>query len=115
MFAKSKRTPGASVRAAPELIDGTESPRPFDDRSWRTTFATWCRDGGYDSDVIDAWLGHARKTTAAKHYKKGVVVHFDPTNPRRSGAGITPPMPALPDVLLTPPVLAGFWSWAETG
>ena len=39
-------------------------------RSFRTTFATFCALSGFDSAWIDAWLGHAAKTTAAKHYVK---------------------------------------------
>jgi len=54
----------------PELHDGTPTLQPFDVRSFRTCFATWCARSGFDSAWIDAWLGHVPKTTAAKHYVK---------------------------------------------
>ena len=55
----------------PELHFGTSTLRPFEVRSCRTTFATLCARSGFDSAWIDAWLGHAPKTTSAKHYVKG--------------------------------------------
>lgn len=53
-----------------ELHNGTDTLRPFDVRSLRTCFATWCAASGFDSAWIDVWIGHAPKTTAAKHYVK---------------------------------------------
>lgn len=53
-----------------DLCDGTSTHRPFDVRSFRTCFATWCARSGFDSAWIDAWLGHIPKTAAAKHYVK---------------------------------------------
>lgn len=54
----------------PELHEGTETLIAFDVRSFRTCFATWCARSRFDSAWIDVWLGHAPKTTAAKHYVK---------------------------------------------
>jgi hypothetical protein len=75
-----------------ELHNGTTTVRPFDVRSFRTCFATWCARSGFDSAWIDAWLGHAPKTTAAKHYVKdtgamtsGVFPELPAALLRRSG------------------------------
>lgn len=72
----------------PELHDGTTTLMPFDVRSFRTTFATWCARSGFDSAWIDAWLGHAPKTTSAKHYVKD------------TGAMTSGVFPVVPDELL---------------
>ena len=69
----------------PELHDGTETLLPFDVRSFRTCFATWCARSGFDSAWIDAWLGHVPKTTAAKHYVKDTGT---------LAAGVFPVLPA---------------------
>jgi integrase len=69
----------------PELHAGTATLMPFDPRSLRTTFATWCARSGFDSAWIDAWLGHVPKTTAAKHYVKATG---------ELGAGVFPRLPA---------------------
>jgi hypothetical protein len=44
----------------PELHDGTKTLRPFDVRSFRTTFASLARDSGVDPWDIDKWLGHSQ-------------------------------------------------------
>ncbi len=71
----------------PELHDGTATLRPFDVRSFRTCFATWCAASGFDSAWIDRCLGHAPKTTTAAHYVKA------------TGALSSGVFPALPSVL----------------
>lgn len=80
----------------PELHDGTATLRPFDVRSFRTTFAMWCARSGFDSAWIDAWLGHAPKTTAAKHYTKD------------TGALAIGVFPVVPPALCAPDVLGTF-------
>jgi integrase len=84
---------------APELLRGNASVMAFDDRSWRTTFATWCTKAGYDSTWIDAWLGHKPKTTAAKHYVKETPGFAD-VHVKASRPGVVPPFPPLPARLL---------------
>lgn len=74
----------ASVTRA-ELHEGTPTLQPFDVRSFRTCFATWCARSGFDSAWIDAWLGHVPKTTAAKHYVKDTGT---------LAAGVFPALPA---------------------
>ncbi len=69
----------------PELEQGTDTLRPFDVRSFRTCFATWCAASGFDSAWIDVWLGHAPKTTTAKHYVKSTGTMT---------AGVFPVLPA---------------------
>jgi len=68
-----------------ELHEGTKTLRAFDVRAFRTTFATWCARSGFDSAWIDAWLGHAPKSTAAKHYVKDTGA---------LAAGVFPVLPA---------------------
>lgn len=81
----------------PELHDGTSTLRPFDVRSFRTCFATWCARSGFDSAWIDAWLGHAPKTTAGAHYVKD------------TGAMTSGVFPSLPgDLLPAGPIVANW-------
>lgn len=82
-----------------ELLYGNDNLRPFDDRSWRTTFATWCAKAGYDSTWVDAWLGHKPKSTAAKHYVKDTPA-FEDIPPRPTRVGVAPPFPPLPACML---------------
>ena len=82
-----------------ELHEGTATLRAFDVRSFRTTFATWCARSGFDSAWIDTWLGHAPKSTAAKHYIKA------------TGALASGVFPALPPCLGEGfGLVLGFWS-----
>ena len=74
----------------PELHDGTRTQRPFDVRSFRTTFATWCARSGFDSAWTDVWLGHAAKTTTAKHYVKSTGEMTGGVFPVLSGSGLVP-------------------------
>ena len=83
----------------PELVEGDESVRRFDERSWRTTFATWCAKCGYDSTWVDAWLGHKPKTMAARHYVKDTP-HFEDVTLKRGVGGAVQPFPDLPADLL---------------
>lgn len=65
------RTSCRPASRAPSCAVGTSTLRPFDARSFRACFATWCAPSGFGSARIDAWLGHAPKTSAAKPYVKG--------------------------------------------
>jgi hypothetical protein len=80
-----KHLPLAGI-TRPEILEGTATLRAFDVRSFRTTFATWCIRSQFDSALLDYWLGHAPKSTAAKHYVKVM-----PPIPHR---GIFPQLPA---------------------
>jgi integrase len=82
-----------------ELQEGTDQLVPFDVRSFRTTFATWCSMAGYDSAWIAIWLGHKPKGTAAKHYVKNVP-HFEDALLKPTPPGLVPPFPPLPESLL---------------
>jgi len=98
---------------APELTEGGEGLMAFDDRSWRTTFATWCAKAGIDSAWVDAWLGHKPKSTSAKHYVKDTPT-FEEINMKAAPPGFVAPFPPLPAALLTRPDSSGgvlaFWS-----
>lgn len=86
----------------PDLIHGTDAVRAFDDRSWSTTFATWCDEAGYRASWIDRWLGHAPKSTADKHDKKNTP-HFEDVLLKQPAPGAVGPFPALPASLLGTP------------
>lgn len=95
---------------APELLEGNDAQMAFYDRSWRTTFATWCSP--YDSAWVDNWLGHKPQSTAAKHYDKSTP-HFNDATVRAAAPGIVPTFPELPAGLLRP--IGGelrYWSGA---
>lgn len=88
----------------PELTDGTATLRPFDVRSFRTTFATWCAASGFDSAWIDVWLGHAPKTTTAKHYVKSTGAMTSgvfPELPQQLSAACEPRVTCKPEGSLT--------------
>ncbi len=93
-----------------ELHEGTPTLQPFDVRSFRTCFATWCARSGFDSAWIDAWLGHAPKTTAAKHYMKAtgeLLAGVFPRLPKAllggNGPAIGPRRPQVPATKRTRP------------
>ncbi len=74
---------------------------PFDVRSFRTTFATWCDRAGYDSAWTSVWLGHMPKTVTAKHYVKNVP-GFEDVLLKSPLPGTVPPFPPLPEGLIEP-------------
>lgn len=82
-----------------ELQHGTATLKPFDIRSLRTTFATWCSKAGYDSTWVSRWLGHKPAGTAAKHYVKDVPA-FEDVVLRPVQPGTIGPFPPLPTSLL---------------
>jgi integrase len=82
-----------------ELLKGTKQLMPFDRRSFRTTFATWCSVAGYDSAWLRAWLGHKPATTAEKHYVKNTP-DFEDVVLKAQRPGVVPPFPPLPACLL---------------
>jgi integrase len=81
-----------------ELHHGTQHLLPFDVRSFRTTFATWTAQAGYDSTWLDVWIGHKPKSTSAKHYVKQTPA-FEDVTLKSVLPGVTPPFPPIPTSL----------------
>lgn len=89
------RTAGVST---PELQEGDAVHLPFDDRSWRTTFASWAQSAGFDGDRISAWLGHKPHSVAAAHYLR-VTPHFEDVALPPARPGVVAPFPPLPEAV----------------